>query len=256
MRSSEKKSLFRNCVPVIAVFLIFLTASCSKKNNSGSGTTNPGTANIAFVNASPTTSSYNIYSGSTNLTPAGGIAYGSVSGASGGSPYLGLVPGTDSIRVSANGTTYVVDTAVNISNNGYYTLFVYDTVNSSGHLKALLLNDPSTLPTSGQAEVRFINLSSNSAPLFVSLINGTDTIHDNNLTYVGSGLLSADSLSAFMSINPGTYTVAVQNNEGTRIADTSSFSFAANSVYTLYAKGYQNGLNGTDSLSVGIIKNY
>jgi hypothetical protein len=99
-------------------------------------------------------------------------------------------------------------------------------------------------------------LSSNSVPLYVDFINGTDTIRQSNLSYAGTGIVTADSLSDFTTVAPGTYSVQVSNNEGTVITNVSSQTFNANSVYTLYAKGYQNGLNGTDSLSVGSVQNY
>ncbi|HEX4375261.1 MAG TPA: DUF4397 domain-containing protein [Puia sp.] len=259
MRLNEKKSLLKLCIPVIAGSFILFAASCSKNNNNtggGGGTVDSGSAQLAVVNASPTTSMYNVYSGSTSLTPSQ-IAFGSATGVAGGNPYVEVVPGTDSIRVtSTTGSPYVVNAPFTFTNNSAYTLFVYDTAGTSGQLKTLLLNDPAVKPTSGQAEVRFINLSSNSVPLYVDFINGTDTIRQSNLSYAGTGIVTADSLSDFTTVAPGTYSVQVSNNEGTVITNVSSQTFNANSVYTLYAKGYQNGLNGTDSLSVGSVQNY
>jgi hypothetical protein len=259
MRLNEKKSLLKLCMPVIAGSFIFFAASCSKNNNNstgGGGTVDTGSAMLAVVNASPTVSMYNVYSGSTILTP-NQIGFGSATGVAGGSPYVAVVAGTDSIRVtSTTGSPYVVNAPFSFTNNAAYTLFVYDTAGTSGQLKTLLLNDPAAKPTSGQAEIRFINLSPNSVPLYVNFINGIDTIRQTNLSYAGTGLVTADSLSTFATVAPGTYSVIVLNNEGSVITNTVSQTFNANSVYTLYAKGYQNGLIGTDSLSIGTIQNY
>jgi hypothetical protein len=259
MRVYEKKSLLKLCMPVIAGSFIVFAASCSKSNDNtgGGGTIDSGSSRLAVVNASPTSSMYNVYSGATNLTSSGQIGYGSATGVVGGDPYVSVVPGSDSIRLtSATGTPYVVNAPFNFTNNSAYTLFVYDTVGTSGQLKTLLLNDPATQPTSGQAQIRFINLSSNSVPLYIDFISATDTIRQTNLSYAGTGLVTADSLSAFTTVAPGTYTLEVLNNEGDLITNAGSQTFNANSVYTLYAKGYQNGLNGTDSLSIGTIQNY
>jgi Domain of unknown function (DUF4397) len=252
---SEKKSLLIMVLP-LAACVVCLSVACSKSNNNtgSGGTTNTGTAYVAVVDASPTTSMYSVYGNSTNLTQSSQIGYGSATGEAGGSPYINFVPG-DSIKLTSNGSTYAIDSNYGFVNMGYYTMFVYDTANSSGQLKTLVLNDPSAAPTTGQAEVRFINLSSNSAALFVSFINGTDTIRQSNIGYAGTGLVSADSLSNFTSIAPGTYDVQVSNSEGSVLTDGGSHSFLANGVYTLYAKGYTGGLNGTDSLSVGVIQN-
>ncbi|HSZ87287.1 MAG TPA: DUF4397 domain-containing protein [Puia sp.] len=258
MRLNEKKTLLRLCIPVVAGCFILFAASCSKSNNNtrGGGSVDTGSAMLAVVNASPTSAMYNVYSGSTILTPAQ-IGFGSATGVAGGDPYVSVVPGTDSIRVtSTTGSPYVVDAPFSFTNGAAYTLFVYDTAGASGQLKTLLLNDPASKPTSGQAEIRFINLSPNSVPLFVNFINGTDTIKETNLSYVGTGSVTADSLSDFTTVAPGTYSVIVLNNEGSAIANVASQTFNANSVYTLYAKGYQSGLNGTDSLSVGTLQNY
>jgi hypothetical protein len=260
MRSSEKKSLFKMCLPVVAGAFIFFIASCSKSNNNnngGGGNVDTGKSYLAVVNASPGDAKYNVYSGSTNLTPSGQIGFGSATGVAGGSPYVTVVPGTDSIRLtSTTGSPYVVNAPFTFSSNDYYTLFVYDTVGSNGQLKTLLLNDPNTALTSGQAEIRFINLSPNSIPLYATLINGTDTVRENNVVYVGTSLLTIDSLSSFTTISPGTYNVQILNNEGNLITNIGSETFAANMAYTLYAKGYQNGLLGTDSLAVGIVQNH
>src|SRR5579862_2173313 len=248
MRLNEKKSLLKLCMPVIAGSFVLFAASCSKNNNNtgGGGSVDTGSAMLAVVNASPTTAMYNVYSGSKILTP-NQIGYGTATGVAGGNPYVGVVPGTDSIRVtSTTGSPYVVNAPFTFTNNAAYTLFVYDTAGASGQLKTLLLNDPAAKPTSGQAEIRFINLSSNSVPLYVNFINGTDTVRETNLSYAGLGSVSADSLSMFTTVTPGTYNVEVLNNEGTVITNAGSQTFNANSVYTLYAKGYQNGLNGTD----------
>jgi hypothetical protein len=245
-----------NCRGFSQAFILF-TASCSKSsNNSGGGTVDSDSAQLGVVNASPTTSMYNVYSGSTILTP-NQIGFDSATGVTGGDPYVAVVPGTDSMRVtSTTGSPYVVNAPFTFTNNSAYTLFVYDTAGISGQLKTLLLNEPATKPTSGQAEIRFINLSSNSVPLYVNFISGTDTIKQTNLSYAGTGLITADSLSDFTTNAPGTYSILILNNEGNVITNTASETFNANSVYTLYAKGYQNGLNGTDSLSVGTIHNY
>jgi hypothetical protein len=259
MRSNEKKSLLKLCMPVIAGSFILFAASCSKNNNNntgGGGTVDSGSARLAVVNASPTASMYNVYSGSTNLT-TDQIGFGNATGVAGGNPYVSVSPGSDSIRLtSTTGSPYAVNAPFNFTNNSAYTLFVYDTAGTSGQLKTLLLNDPAVQPTSGQAEIRLINLSPNSVPLYVNYINGTDTVRQTNLSYAGTGLVTADSLSTFTTVTPGTYNVQILNNEGTVITTANSQTFNANSVYTLYAKGYQNGLNGTDSLSVGTIQNY
>jgi hypothetical protein len=138
-------------------------------------------------------------------------------------------------------------------------VFAYDTVNSSGKLRTLVLDDNLKAPSAGKAEVRFVNFSPNSPALDVWLINTDTTIKDttslNNIMYVGSVLANIDSLSAFKNIDPGTYKVYNSASSKMNLFTSDTFTFMAGRIYTLYAKGYINGINNTDSLGVGVINN-
>ncbi len=248
------------CV-IACMTLLLMIAACSKNNNTVT-TTPPGNANVAVVNASPGTSMYSVYNGSTNIYPGNTLTYGSVTGVAGASPYEQITSGNDTIKLSANGTTYPVDTSFNFITSGYYTVFAYDTANGSGNLKTLILKDNLTPPPSGDAEVRFINLSPSILPLNVWLVNADTTMKDtttfNNISYVGSLLtVSPDSLATFNNMTPGTYWVYFDPSAGGKSSfSKDSVTFASGGIYTIYAKGYANGLNGTDSLGIGIVKNF
>jgi hypothetical protein len=242
----------------LAILLaLSIFASCSKNDNNT--VTPPSHAFVSVVNASPGTALYNVYADSTNIYTGNTLAYGSTTGIAGGSPYETINSGTQSIRLSANGTDFPLDSAINFTGNGYYTVFAYDTANGSGKLRTLVLNDNLTSLTD-EAQVRFLNLSPNSPALNVWLINTDPTIKDtttlNNIMYVGSSVINSDSLSAFKTIEPGTYKVHFNSaSSKTNLFTSDSVTFVSGRIYTLYAKGYINGVNNTDSLGIGVITN-
>jgi len=238
---------------------VLITISCSKNNsnpNTGGGTTKAGTSFISVTNASPTSSMYGVYSDTTNIYPAGTIAYGSSTGIANGNPYETITDTTHSIYISSNGVRTNIDSSFAFRDSGYYSLFVYDT----GRVKTLALQDNfSVAPPSGDADVRFLNFSPNSPLLTIELIGtdtaGADTISFSNNMYVGTTTTSADSLAMFKAVTAGTYKVLF-NSGVSNLFTRDSVTFAAGRFYTLYAKGYVNGVDGTDSLGLGVMQNY
>ena len=252
-----------NIPRLLILSAILIIAACSKSNN-GTTVTPTGYANVAVINVSPTSSMYSVYSDTSNIYSGNTISYGGATGVNGGSPYEVVTSGSHAIKLSSNGTTYPLDTTLNLNANSYYSVFAYDTAVGSGNLKTLVLNDNLSVPANGNAEVRFVNLSPNSSALNVWLINADTTMKDttalNNISYVGSSTINTDSLSAFKTITPGTYNVyfnsanTLQNLFTTN--STNTVTFTSGKIYTIYSKGYINGVNGTDSLGLGVIQNY
>jgi hypothetical protein len=202
------------------------------------------------TNASPGTAAYDIFSDNTKVNTGGQLSYGSTTG-SVGSPYLAFPAGTHSFRLSSNGSSFVSDSSIAFTGNQHYSVFAYDTV-QSGKLRTLILKDNLTVPISGQAAVRFLNLSSNVPSENALLIRGVDTIRVNNLAFVGNTSTSIDSLAAFRTVNAGTYNIRVNSGENT-LWSRDSLTLSSGKVYTIYTRGFMNG-TGIDSLSTGIIQ--
>jgi hypothetical protein len=241
--------------------VILFAISCSKNNNDaggGGGVVTPGVGSsfVSVTNASPTTSMYGVYSDNTNIYPAGTIGYGNSTGLVNGSPYETISDSMHSIYLSNNGTRTNIDSSFAFQDSGYYSLYVYDT----GQIKTLALRDNfTTPPPAGDAEVRFLNFSSNSSALTIQLIStdmaNADSSSFNNIIYAGSTTTTADSLAMFKPVTAGTYKILF-NSGISNLFTNDSVTFTAGKFYTLYAKGYVNGNNGTDSLGLGITQNY
>jgi hypothetical protein len=242
----------RSVLGILAVAFILVTA-CSKDNsNNNSGTGNNGQAFVSVTNASGTSSMYTVYSDSTTIGN-GQIGFGSTTGAI-GNPYETVNTGAHRIRLSANGSSFIVDTSINFVANQHYSVFAYDTSVTGGAVKTLVLSDNlTTVPPTGQSAIRFLPLSPNATPTSIWLVNGTDTVSVKNLSYIGSSLYNSDSLAAYTTVNAGTYQVVMNNAENLNLVNADSVTLTGGKIYTIYSRGY-NGLAGSDSLSVGLIQ--
>ncbi|MBS1932738.1 MAG: DUF4397 domain-containing protein [Bacteroidetes bacterium] len=237
---------------MLSVGAMFLITACSKSNNSGNNNNNSGQAYVSATNASPSSTAYSVYADSANLTTSGMLGFGMTTG-NGGSPYQTIVSGNDSIKWVASGSTSAaLDTSYNFSSGQYYSLFLYDTAMPGSSLKTVILKDNLTAPASGQAEIRFVSFSPNALMSEGWLINGTDTLQLKNMVYAGGTVYNVDTLSAFTTVTPGTYSVVLNNAENLNLLANDSITLAAGKIYTLYSKGY-TGITGSNAFNVGLI---
>ncbi|HLK28558.1 MAG TPA: DUF4397 domain-containing protein [Puia sp.] len=255
-----KQMKFNSGKTILALLLGFSAVAfinaCSKKDNN---TTPPATQNayVSVTNASPSSNVYAVYSDTMNIYSSGTLGYGTTTGISGGNPYETIVAGNHTIKLTSGGSTVLLDSNGTFTGNNYYSFIVYDT---GENLKTLSLKDNLTAPSSGNAEVRFLNLSPNSTALNVWLINTDTTMKDSvqfsNVGYAGTGSVSADSLASFKTVTAGTYKVLVNSIANLNLFMMDSITLSSGKIYTLYSKGYVNGINNTDSLGVGVINNF
>jgi len=245
-----------------AFFLLFILSAivlihaCSKSNSYSSS--NPQTTNsfVSVSNASPSTTAYGVFSDTTSIYTAGTLAYGSTTGVSGANPYATITSGKHIIKLTSVSNTIILDSSTNFTASGHYSYFAYDT----GNVKTLALKDNLTPPSSGNAEVRFLNLSPNSQLVNLWLLHTDTTMKDStsftNVGYVGSSGISTDSLASFKTITAGTYKVLINSNTDLNLFQNDSVTFASGKIYTIYARGYLNTSNSADSLGLGVIQNY
>ncbi len=240
---------------IIGFCAVAFINACTKSNNTTTTTPNNGSSFVSVTNVSAGTNAYSVYSDTSNIYTAGTLGYGSTTGVVGGNPYETIVSGSHAIKLTNGSNSIFLDSNGTFTNNGYYSFFVYDT---GANIKTLMLNDNLTVPASGSAEVRFVNLTPNSTAVNLWLINTDTTTKDSvqfaNSSYAGSGLITVDSLSAFKTVMAGNYKVLVNSNLELNLFSIDSITLASGKIYTLYSKGYVNGI-GVDSVGVGVINN-
>jgi len=239
---------------MIGICAVALINACSKSNNNTT-VTPTGSSFVSVTNVSASTNAYSVYSDTSNIYRTGTLRYGSTTGISGGNPYETIVSGNHAIKLTNGVNNIIIDSNGTFANNGYYSYFVYDT---GANIKTLRLNDNLTQPSSGSAKVRFLNLTPNSTAVNLWLINTDTTTKDSvqfaNSGYLGSGLITADSASTFKTVTAGTYKVVVNSTLELNLFTMDSIALASGKIYTLYTKGYVNGL-GVDSVGIGVINN-
>jgi lipopolysaccharide export system protein LptA len=245
---------------LLTAALLFF-AACSKNNSYNSSgymaqKDSTGKSYVAVANVSPTQTSYNVFSDTTNIYTGGTLGYGSVTGVAGGNPYEMISSGNHTIRLKSANSIILLDSSRMFGNGNYYSYFVYDT----GQVKTLVLSDSLNAPSSGMAKVRFLNLSPNSQTLNIWLVNTDttqkDTVSFPNMVYLGtSSDVSADSLSSFKTIPAGSYNILLNSANQVNLFQENQLTFASGKIYTLYAKGYINNTQSADSLGLGVIRN-
>ena len=221
-------------------------------------------ANALFINAAPDAPALNFFvnnlaAGGT-IAPGAGTAYNVVAvgpielRAKAASGSIGGILGSADVLFRAGATNNTNFTAAPATN---YTFFVTDSLNrpkattlgatDPGGPRFLQVADALTAPTAGNAGVRFYNLSTNSAAVWVNLVaSGKTTTPFTNKAYRAS-------VPAFSNVPAGTYTVEIRYTSATgkMQASVDKITLADGKIYTMYASGLVGG-TGSKAMTVGV----
>jgi hypothetical protein len=191
-----------------------------------------------FVNGCAGTGSVYVTNGSTKVTGASNIPFAGTSGyqyTTAGSPditfYVSSLGGTDPLK----------SFTASFTAKTHYSVFVGGIITNSSYV---VTADDLSAPSSGNAKVRFINLSN-------------DTLSENvaaNTTSIATGITSLQA-SSFTAITAGTYIIKAGDpaNIGS-VVSTASLSFSAGKIYTVILTGTLSG-TGTSGLTLTVLNN-
>ncbi len=181
---------------------------------------------------------------------------------------------------------------------GNYTLFLTDTTtrpftkgsgflkeNGQGGVRTLVLTDDLTAPKTGNAKIRFLNISPNTQPVQLNNLPADTSIYKLNLYYVSTDQATKDTLlnfnrrffrefskdyknkkgptqnlGKFIEIQAGSYIFQIKNSgsapKGTK-ALLSPINVPANlndgKIYTIYLKGLIGG-SGNQAINYNILQ--
>lgn len=157
--------------------------------------------------------------------------------------YIGTPSKTTNIKVNVSGTSNtVIDADLNFKPSKNYSIFAIDSV---ANISALVLEDNLAAPPAGKAHVRFIHLSPDAPVVDVTLTDGTMIF--NNYAF--------SNHSDFTPLDAGTYNLEVRVAGTTTVAlPLNGIQFDDGKIYTVYAKGFLNGM-GAQALGAEIIEN-
>ena len=221
---------------IIAITLLCVTlTSCIKSTNPGPL---PPTSLVTVIQASPDEPGlyFNLNGSQVNQYP---LLFGQ------GLEYFSAYSGQRTANFNNAQTNAVVATAsITLNTNGAYSLFLDNTTSKPG---ILLLADTLVKPASGDASLRFIDLSPD-APTANLVIQGGKTM-DSNRSFEGH--------SSFLPINGNTsYTFNVVNaSTGAVLATSTAAYLSAGSVYSIVFEGLAASTNSTDKLTTVLITN-
>ncbi len=231
------KQLIKYTILVCSCCLLLLS-SCSKDDDIEV----TGNSKLSITNAATEAPALDAYIDNEKITTAS-LAFGATSVVS-GQPYFTINAGLRFLRVSPDGVNNFIRGNVPFSPDSSYSVFVYDSVNAAGTLKALMLRDVLTAPASGKAHYRYLQLSPDKDTVNIQLVNSNDTIRVGNKAYIGANANA--SSQDFIAVNPGTYTLNVRKAGTDPIIYSTTVSLGDGKIYTIYSRGKKaNGAAAT-----------
>ncbi|MGN6638095.1 MAG: DUF4397 domain-containing protein [Mucilaginibacter sp.] len=216
------------------ICLVLTLSSCLKDHNTYYA---PPAASVSFFQAAPDQAAIDLYfnNNKVNWNP---ITYGN------GLYYFNAYTGLRTINIYSSSTdTKLYSDTMTLKQNNIYSLFL---VEPNGQPQIVSLNDTINQPASGQASIRFVDLSPD-APNVDLALNGN--VQVSNRGFKG--------FSSFESITGDKiYNIEVrQKGASTVLASLSNVTLNTGGVYTIVFSGLANGTTSNDKLTVNYITN-
>jgi hypothetical protein len=219
---------------LFAVCLLSLTlSSCLKDKNTGPVTP---VALLSVIQGSPGQPPLDFSLNGTRVN-ANQIVYG------GGLDYFRAYVGTRTaaFTTSGGGSTVFSDT-LTLKQNFAYTLCLVNKLATPGFL---VLNDAITQPSSGSANLRFVNLSPDAAAVDLAVKDGAVLVANKGFK----------GFSDFASITGKTYTFEIRKAGTTTVLTTlTNVTINNGYVYTVYLRGLATATDNT-KLTADLITN-
>jgi hypothetical protein len=230
-KNSSKKLLVGICA---GCFISFLLTSCLKSTDTAY---NPPTGLLSFIQASPDEPPLDFFL-NNNKVNQGSLYFGDEI------DYVSVIAGPRIANFYAAGnTTPILSAPITVGQSTAYSLFL---VNKSSSPQVLLLTDTLDKPATGNASVRFVNLSPDAPAVDLAVQGGTVLVPTR----------SFKGYSSFVSIPAKSgYTFEVRQAGTTVLATLSNVPIVSGSVYTIWFGGLVASTNNNDKLSANIVTN-
>ncbi len=242
----EKKTL------LLAVFAVVALLSCEEDKSKPAAQQ----ALLMAVNAAPQAGPVNVvYNDRKRVNK---LPYGSYSNRYGNAYRSITTLETDDLMVETQDGKVVIADNLCVEQGKKYSLFIYDTLQGSpSRLNYSLVPDNIPAPAVGQAQVRFLHLSPDAAPVLVDIFKETDSVRltASPMPYLATIRKPAD-VAGFKPIKGGVYQVKVKQLHGDiaeTILDIPRVKLSDRGTITLYLKGLMNG-QPPYSLDLGLIR--
>ena len=222
-----------NKIFVAAALGLLAFASCSK-----SSTSPANTAGVLFFNGCiPSALAFNADGNVNNSVPNGASGIALLKNTT----YLQVASGSDSISFKTSGQL-IAGGAMSLATGSSYSAFL----GGSGFKPFVLLqSDDLTAPASGDAKIRFVNLSPDSIMVNCNIAT---TKYDSNVGY--------KTITPFLNVPAGSgLAITLQNQANTAVqALLTGQNLLAGKIYTVVLTG-SSALSGTSGLTLTMIGN-
>ncbi|MBC9930536.1 DUF4397 domain-containing protein [Chitinophaga qingshengii] len=223
-----------------AVLTFGVLASCERDKNRPSAQQ----ALLMAVNAAPQAGPVSVVYNERRRVNK--LSYGSYSNRYGSAYRSVTTEDTDDLMVETADGKVVIADSLRIEQGKKYSLFIYDTLRGSpSRLNYTLVPDNIPVPAAGNAQVRFLHLSANAAPVIVDLFRETDSVR---LTHTAVPYLATQrnlaAMAAFHPVKGGVYQVKIKQYKGDALEtllDIPRIKLTERGTFTLYLQGLTNG---------------
>lgn len=218
-------------ITILSGLLLFFVTACSKKTNPAIEVNSPADAYVQFIHASPSSSGLKPWFNERSVLEVGRYIKSNTH-------YFSVPAGHQQIAIKQSSSGKLLNEGrFDMLAQQHYSLFAAD---SFSQLIPVLIADRPLAPLIGKAQVRFINLLSN-----------TQTVHINCSALSNPFNLPFKQASEYQYVNPGAFNLQVSNtNPQQALMPLLNVWFDANRVYTIYLTGHpeQSGLLGADAI--------
>lgn len=153
------------------------------------------------------------------------------------------ISGRHPVQVRDAGGNVVIDTAVQVMENGSYTLVVFDSSNS---IRCRIIEESFLTPVGSSCKVRFLHLSNNAPAVDILQETGTVPVFDSVSNGMYSNYLSFGVKQTYFTVHDAV--------TGNTVYTQSPFDLQPGYFYTMFLKG-NAGSAGIDSLGLFVIGN-
>ncbi len=211
--------------------MLFFSA-CTKENTSTS--TDLGNSHVLLINSAKTASAIDLYwtGNKLNTIP---LAFGATTG------YQKVTSGTRNIQIKANLTnTLLATNTVKLLRDSSYTFFVFDV---KGVTTTAVAEDDLSLPSFGNAKIKFANMSSGLTGADLAIVNGP----------VIASSVSFGMIGNYTELKAGTYNLVLREHGTNKVMlNIPNVRVDNTKIYTIWSAGSTSG-TGSAALTSQII---